>query len=569
MMTRIHPACQRTLAREERVATRSGPPAGRASLQRLRGRSGIRESNPHFWLGKPAYCHCTNPAGIVLGRWLVSLLAVACLIVLAPAAQGQAPGQTVRVTGVALVRGYTVVAGDGDLRIGVPPAAFTQPVTVTLTAASDTVPPLPPHVTATSARWAFQIAPTTAETAPAVPLRVQVAYDSASLRQRAVYFLAGGVWSKLKDSSDRPARQVATATVSALTGQLVVGEDDRTFVGLASWYRSRRYPYGAANNELPLNSRARVTNLATGQSVVVTIVSRGPFVSGRVIDLSLTAFSRVARPGAGLARVRVQSFAEATPMTPPGPPAVAGAAAAVYDPATDRFVWGKQEASAHPVASISKLVSALVIQSEPPEYRALVTMQPEDTPQPEPGVRIRVAPGQTVSVRDLFYAMITGSANNATLALARSTGLTTGQFVVRLNALAADHGWRTMHFDDPTGLAASNIASAADIARLGWLAFQDPLIRKAGARRTFRYTIQSTGERRTIKHPAFLYNAILDGSPILASKTGFINEAGHCIVLVAHGVSGKSFVVVVLGSPTTTTRSRDAKALIDWAAPQF
>ncbi len=532
--------------------------------------SGIRESNSRLWLGKPAYYHCTNPARRRGRAFSVSVvLALAFASVLARPALGQERIAAFLGTD-ALSKGFTVRSADRGILLGLGKGVFSQSLTLSIDRTTVPVAPLPTNWKAVSDFWTFTIGQDQPEN-PAKPIQLRLRYRSETRKERAIYLAQGTQWQRIS-SVDRPLAQTMAGKLTATSGQLVVLEDDRQFEGVASWYRSGKYPYGAANNELPMGSRARVTNLTNGKSVVVTVVSRGPFVQGRIIDLSHTAFAVIAPRGAGLARVRVEPLAgagSAAANPPSATPSVAASSALVYDPATKTAVWEKDAGKKRPIASITKLMTALVFVETKPDFQAVVTMQAEDIPNPEAGVRIALGTGETITVHDLFETMLTGSANNSALALVRSTGLTTNAFVARMNAKAAELGLANTHFDDPTGLATTNVSTATELAQLVTVAFAQSEIRQASIQPSYRYAKVNSGERRSVRNPLFLYNHLLDTSPVYGAKTGFINEAGHCVALEAIGASGKHVVVVVLGSPTTTTRSRDAKTLIDWAANRF
>ncbi len=542
----------------------------RQTFRRLVGwlLSGIRESNPHLWLGKPAYCHCTNPAR----RWrrlaAVVALAGASFSLLAPTTLGQDTVSRVHLDADAVLQGYTLKSSDGAFSLGVPAAVLTSEAEASVQPAKIDTTPLPSGFSAVSGYWVFNLRPAQSATLTA-PIQLSVRYTSETFGQRALYIGTGKSWRKLP-STDDTTRQVVSAKTSLTYGQVIVLESQSRFEGVASWYRSSKYPYGAAANIFPMNSRVRVTSLETKKSVVVKIVSRGPYVKGRIIDLSHTAFAAIASRGAGLSRVRVEPLsAQQQATVPVQEPVVKAGTALIYDPATRTAFWTKGTDDQRSIASITKLMTALVVLDTNPTYETLVTMKAEDVPQPESGVRISVAAGQQISVRDLFYSMITASANNAALALARSTGLSRPDFVARMNMKAAALGLTKTIFVDPSGIEPGNVSTPEDLAKLVSLAMDQALIRKAAKRTTFTYTNVTTGQKRTVKNPVYLYNRLLDDLPIVGAKTGFINEAGHCIALVATGARGKKFVVIVLGSPTTTTRSRDARTLIEWAVRQF
>jgi serine-type D-Ala-D-Ala endopeptidase (penicillin-binding protein 7) len=218
-----------------------------------------------------------------------------------------------------------------------------------------------------------------------------------------------------------------------------------------------------------------------------------------------------------------------------------------------------------PIASITKLMGAMVALDEGVNLDAEVTIPLEEYTV---GGNLRIAPGiESVTVRDLLYASITGSANNAANALARSTGLSTEEFVAEMNRHAVSLGLETMTFDDPSGLSPRNMGSAYDVARMASIALQKyPIIRDAASRDTYAIVTRNTAREHVIRNPNTLFQRAT--GKFFASKTGYLNEALYCVVLARDTPKGL-FVSVTLGHPWKEGGENEAIGLLDEGEGRF
>ncbi len=236
---------------------------------------------------------------------------------------------------------------------------------------------------------------------------------------------------------------------------------------------------------------------------------------------------------------------------------VTAKAALVVDKSTEKILFAKNEQIALPLASITKLLTALVFLDTNPDWQKIVTMEPVD----EVYRAKYVYRGEKWSVKDLFNTMLIGSDNNATMALVRSTGLTTADFVKQMNNKAKQIGMNSSFFLDPTGLSEKNVASAYDIWLLAKTAWAEPLIIQTTSRSSYVLMAENSQIVRRVINTNLLLNSFLE---IKAGKTGFIEEAGYCLTTLAANTAGNEIYLVVLGSATENDRWQDAKALAWW-----
>jgi D-alanyl-D-alanine endopeptidase (penicillin-binding protein 7) len=249
-------------------------------------------------------------------------------------------------------------------------------------------------------------------------------------------------------------------------------------------------------------------------------------------------------------------------------PAVAATSAIVLDEKTGAVLFTKDADRSHAVASLSKLLTALVVADTAPDWQAVITIVPEDLRGG--GIEYFLV-GDRVTVKDLLYASLVASSNTATVALARSTGLTPDVFAARMNEQAAALGAIGASFVEPTGLSNQNHGSAKDVARIAHAAFFVPQIVDAASRESYALTVATSRGNRTrlVKSTDLLLKSILNAKPyrITGGKTGTLGEETgfHVALSVTDKEKNQTILVVVLGSDTQSGRFQDAKQLALWA----
>ncbi|OQX30853.1 MAG: hypothetical protein B0D96_00320 [Candidatus Sedimenticola endophacoides] len=224
------------------------------------------------------------------------------------------------------------------------------------------------------------------------------------------------------------------------------------------------------------------------------------------------------------------------------------------------LVYAKEADVPVPIASITKLMTALVILDSgvDMEERIKITKADRDLLRLT-GSRLRY--GATLPRRELLLLALMSSENRAASALARTFPGGAGAFVAAMNEKAAELGMTASRFVDATGLDAGNIASARDLARLAGAAYQQPLIRN--------FTTSTKATVRPYKRLGPLVygntNRLLKRSSwqIGLSKTGYINEAGRCLVMRAK-IDGEALTMIFLNAYGKLTPLGDAGRLRRW-----
>lgn len=208
-------------------------------------------------------------------------------------------------------------------------------------------------------------------------------------------------------------------------------------------------------------------------------------------------------------------------------------------------------------ASLTKLVTAMVVLDTNPSLSKTVAMSSEDEVG---GERILAKPGIRFTVDGLFHAALIPSANNAAHALARSTGLSTADFTARMNQKVASLGATNTHFNEPTGMDPANVTTASDYAKIVQAAFSNSYLQNIAT--TPSYTLSATNSKRytqTLKNTDLLLG---DGElTVIGGKTGFLYESMYNFGAEVKDPLGNNLIVVLFGSPHVADEFADARQL--------
>jgi D-alanyl-D-alanine endopeptidase (penicillin-binding protein 7) len=232
--------------------------------------------------------------------------------------------------------------------------------------------------------------------------------------------------------------------------------------------------------------------------------------------------------------------------------------ALVIDQDTNEVLFAKNSDAVLPIASVTKLMTAMVMVEAklPLEDSITVTSDDVDT---EKNSSSRLAVGATLTRGELLHLALMASENRAAHALGRSFPGGLPAFVAAMNAKARTLGMADTRYVDPTGLNSGNQSSAKDLAALVKAAYQQPLIRELST--SHEYAVR-VGSRQLQFHNtnSLVRNPSWD---IGLQKTGYIVEAGRCLVMQAK-MAGRKFIMVFLDSAGKYSRQADAERVRRW-----
>ncbi|MCD4705740.1 hypothetical protein K8R61_01525, partial [bacterium] len=407
------------------------------------------------------------------------------------------------------------------------------------------------------------------------PLIIEMKYDSDYVGFKSIYYWDGGKksWVKLP-SYNMTGRKKMRANLHLPYARLAVMEDNCAMeTGVASWYKWKNCDC-AASPDYPKGTRLKVTNLDNQKSVVVTVNDYGPErdkFPERVIDLDAVAFSKIANTSAGVCNVRVvlakekESVVDLTSSSGKvlGESTINqtsdkllpdfdlnAKSAIIVDAKTGKILYEKNSEQQMSIASITKLMSAKVVLDLDPDWEKVMKYSSVDDDVFDYAKKWEMAylyvdQGDTMTVKDLFFSSLVGSANNAVFSLSRSTGLLRRDFVETMNRKAKEIGMENTHFKEPSGLSPSNISTAQDLAKLGRKVFNSFKMLEATTAKRYTFSTINTENPHTIKNRNKLLSSDLY---ILGTKTGYLDEAGHCLIVKATDKKGNEILVVTLGN---------------------
>lgn len=237
---------------------------------------------------------------------------------------------------------------------------------------------------------------------------------------------------------------------------------------------------------------------------------------------------------------------------------VQSAAALVLDQSTGTVLFEKNAGAVLPIASITKLMTAMVTLDSTPSLAEKLTISDEDVDTLK-GTRSRLKVGTTLSREEMLRLALMSSENRAASSLAGNYPGGREAFIAAMNRKAHELGLQDTQFSDPTGLTAANVSSARDLVKMVAFAHQYPLIREFTT--ATEYDVKIAGRTQAFHNTnSLVKSATWD---IGLSKTGYINEAGKCLVMQAW-LNNKPTIIVLLDSLGKMTRIGDANRIKRW-----
>ncbi|MEX1166682.1 MAG: serine hydrolase [Hydrogenophaga sp.] len=232
--------------------------------------------------------------------------------------------------------------------------------------------------------------------------------------------------------------------------------------------------------------------------------------------------------------------------------------ALVIDQSTGEVLFSKNDAAVLPIASLTKLMTGLVLADAHLPMDEMITISQEDV-DTHKNSSSRLAVGTTASRGELLHLALMSSENRAAHALGRTYpgGLT--HFIRLMNAKARDLGMNDTRYVDPTGLRSQNQSSARDQASLVSAAYDRAILRDLSTSPSHELelgsrALQYNNTNRLIRNPEW---------NIGLQKTGYISEAGRCLVMQAN-VSGRRIIMVLLDASGRSSRVQDAERVRHW-----
>jgi D-alanyl-D-alanine endopeptidase (penicillin-binding protein 7) len=232
--------------------------------------------------------------------------------------------------------------------------------------------------------------------------------------------------------------------------------------------------------------------------------------------------------------------------------------ALVLDQSTNEVLFEKNSEIALPIASITKLMTSLVVVEADQNLEELLSVTEDDVDR-EKFSHSRLRVGSQLTRANMLHIALMSSENRAASSLGRHYPGGLPAFVRAMNAKAVELGMSSSHFSDSTGLNSTNVSSARDLAKLVIAAHRHPLIRQYST--DSRYAVDPGGPQLQYRNS----NGLIENPEweIGLQKTGYISEAGRCLVMQVH-IADRPVVMIFLDSKTKQSRLADAGRIRKW-----
>ena len=232
--------------------------------------------------------------------------------------------------------------------------------------------------------------------------------------------------------------------------------------------------------------------------------------------------------------------------------------ALVVDQDTSEVLFSKNDKAILPIASLTKLMTGLIVSEAGLPMDEMISVSQEDV-DTEKGSSSRLRVGSVLSRGELLHLALMSSENRAAHALARTYPGGMARFTLLMNMKAQALGMKDTHYVEPTGLSSLNQSSARDLVKLVDIAHSHPLLRELTTSPSYQVevgtrTLQYNNTNRLVKNPSW---------DIGLQKTGYISEAGQCLVMQTK-VAGRKLIMVFLDSAGKLSRIGDAERVRRW-----
>jgi len=230
-------------------------------------------------------------------------------------------------------------------------------------------------------------------------------------------------------------------------------------------------------------------------------------------------------------------------------------AAVLIDAQTGEVLYDKNADTPMPIASLTKLMTAMVYLESKPDLGKRVMVAREDLAG---SGRTQLRAGEVLTMRDLLHASLLSSDNAATRTIVRNSGIPPEEYLARMNRKSEVLGLANTHFVEFTGLSEQNVSSASEYAQILKTASLHPLIAHITTLPDYTFRT-SMRDHHLVNTNRLCRYGVFD---VKAGKTGFINESGYCVATWVTTAT-RDVIAVVLGAPSNPARFAEARRLID------
>ena len=482
-----------------------------------------------------------------------------------------------------IAKGYTVAAFDNALKLSLTPGILRESTGVDIIELREDLP-WPWSLDLISNVYQFEFRNKSAYDNTR-PFYIQFSYNQNSPDYKQVFFWDKNyaAWRPLP-TRDFPKKRFVRSLIHLPFARIAIFAYPNVLIsGRASWYGYKGGDW-AASPDFPKGSRLRVYSGNRADFVDVAVNDYGPdrtLHPDRAIDLDKAAFAKLAPLGQGMMDVIVEPLYIAgvnnkiLGIDAHGigvEPEITMPAFIIMAEESGEIIFSRQATSARPIASLTKLVAINVFLNTKPSLNKEIAYSKRDEEynyaycKPWESAKLNLSEGEIVTVNDLIYSSLVGSTNNTVEALVRASGLSREKFIREMNDLAALWGANSTHFMEPTGLSPENVSSPLDYAIITSKAYRHPILNKASVAREYSFTTVNQGIKHRLKNTNSLLS--LNKYNITGSKTGYLDEAGYCLMTRVKAANGNNLIIVALGAGSRGQSFSEAEELIRYGLRQ-
>ena len=232
----------------------------------------------------------------------------------------------------------------------------------------------------------------------------------------------------------------------------------------------------------------------------------------------------------------------------------------VIDDDSNEILFAQNENKIEPIASITKLATALVFLENNPDFEKKYKITKKDRVE---GGKIYLYQGDEVKIKNLLFLSLIGSANTATMALVNASGIEKDKFILAMNEKMKEIGLEKTNFVDPIGLSNKNISTAKEIAKLIQFAMNNDNILKATQYK--KYEFITNGNRKVIvNNTNEILNKEINNIKNIGGKTGWTESAGYCFGGKFTNFKENKIISVILGCKQKHERFTESEKMVEW-----
>lgn len=458
----------------------------------------------------------------------------------------------------------------GQFKLSVIPELLNSTTTLVLTEISDLIT-VPWQLKQVSKIFQYDFTNPDALNKKPIYLHLKCAVNNKYLNQVYFYDNNKKAWRPLPTRITNTNTAVVATTNLSFSKIAVFSNPRILAAGKASWYKYKGGDF-AASPDFPKGSRIRVHIISPYKNkfpfIDVTINDYGPnreISPDLVIDLDKLAFNKIAPLGAGKINIRIEPLYVSndkigrkiySDLSARDKPQISSKSAILMNEDTNEILYEKNATSTLPLASLTKLAAIKVFLDTKPTLSTVVSYSINDenfnykyVDYKWQAATLKVKNGDKLTIADLLYSALVGSANNAVETLVRVSGLNRNDFISNMNNLVKSWGASSTKFVEPTGLSPNNVSSVKDYAIITKEVYKHPIIKKASLMAEYAFTTINTKKKHRLYNTNYL---ISSGSnlKITGSKTGYLDEAGYCLMSRAENKNKENLIAVVFGSKT-------------------